>query len=335
MQGKEATIQLPAQLSTLAPEVDWLYYFIYWVSVIFFVGIVGVMMYFALKYRRRSKTDRPEAMGDHTMLEIFWTASPILLLIPLFFWGFEGYVKASVAPEDAIDVRVRGSQWNWEFEYENGMISGEVFEDEQGNKHPVLVVPEKRPVRLIMSSSDVLHSFYVPAFRIKKDVVPGMYSTAWFEATKKGMVQVFCTEYCGAPEGKDGNQGHSNMLGKVRVVDQKEFDKFLAEGPKMPDECEGDPACWGKILYENKQCGTCHGVDGVSQQPAPNFKGLWGRMETMSDGKVIKVDENYVRESILMPQAKIVKGYEGVLMSLYRFSDNEVDALIAYIKSLK
>ena len=322
MKVKGATFQLPEQASTLASEVDWLYYFLFWSSVIFSIAIMGVMIYFIVKYRRKAYNDRPGVWGNHIKLELFWTFSPLIFLFALFLWGFEGYIKSAVVPANAIDVRVRGMQWNWEFEHSNGMVE----------KLNHLTVPVGEPVRLIMSSSDVLHSFFVPAFRVKRDVVPGMYTTLWFEAKKKGDYQVYCTEYCGAPPSIEGNVGHSNMLATIHVVGREAYNKLLKEGPAMPEGLT--PAQWGALLYKEYSCTTCHHVDGKSMQPAPNFKGLWGRKEVFTDGSSLIADENYIKESILQPQAKIVKGYNKVIMPPFRMPDKQIDAIIAYIRSL-
>lgn len=317
---KDGTIQLPAQLSTLAAEVDWLYYFIFWLSVVFFVGIVGSMFYFVWRYRERA-SHKAKPTGHSTLLEIGWTCAPLVILFFLFHWGFEGYIASAVAPADAIDIRVRGMQWNWEFEHENGML--------QMNE---LTVPEGRPVRLIMSSSGVLHSFFVPAFRVKQDVVPGRYTTLWFQPTEKGRVQVYCTEYCGAPPGASGNVGHSAMMAVIDVVEVEKYERFLAEGPAMPEGLT--PAGWGEQLVGKYGCRTCHNVDGVTKMPAPNFKGLVGRQETLVGGESVDVDRNYIRQSILQPQSQIVAGYQNILMPPYRMPDKQIDAIFAYMKSL-
>ena len=329
--------QLPQQLSTGAENVDYAIRAIYWISLAFFVAIIGTMVFFVYKYRRREGV-KAEPTGHATALEIFWTAAPLILLVWLFYIGFRGYVDSIVAPDGAVEVRVRGMQWQWEFEHAS---SGVV---ENGG---ILTVPVDTPVKLVMSSQDVIHSFFIPAFRAKRDVVPGMYSTLWFEATEEtgdnpaDQIQVFCAEYCGAPEGTEGNAGHSAMYAKIKVVSKKAYDKLMADGPPPPASCEGlenESQCWGEALYAKSGCTNCHAIDGATQTPAPNFKGLWGRVEQLSSGETITVldadGENYIRESILMPQAKIVKGYEGVNMPPFRFSDRQIDALIAYIKSM-
>ncbi len=315
-----STYQLPAQLSTYAAEVDWLYYVIFWISVAFFVGIVGVMGYFVVRYRSKPGV-RAKKTGHSNTLEVAWTVLPLILLIVLFHWGFQSYVRGSVAPSSSLDIRVRGAQWLWEFRHPNGM--------EELNE---VTLPVGTPIRFIMSSGDVLHSFFVPDFRVKQDVVPGRYSTLWFEATKTGKVQAYCTEYCGAPEGATGNVGHSAMLATLNIVDEETYEKFLEKGPAAPEGLS--EAEWGKELVEKSGCRTCHGVDGASQMPAPNFKGLYMREEKMTSGKTIVADENYIRESILQPQAKIVSGYENLLMPPYKFGEAQLDAIIAYIKEL-
>jgi cytochrome c oxidase subunit 2 len=321
----EATIQLPRQMSTIAENVDNMYYFIFWVSVFFFVAIIGISLWCIVKYRA---SRHPHALppGHHDVLELFWTFAPLLLLIPMFHFGFKGYVRAMVAPDDSIEIRVRGKQWAWDFYY-------------PGDTEPSpseMVVPVSRPVKMLMSSQDVLHSFYVPEFRVKRDVVPGMYSSVWFEAleiTSKydetankvtgEPLDLFCAEYCGT--------SHSQMLAKVHVVSDKDYAAFIAGKDRAP---EGKPlAEVGAELYKKNACNTCHTVDG-SPLVGPSFKGLFGKTEQTSAGAV-KVDENYLRESILKPQEKIVNGYAGKNMPAFVLKDWKLDALIEYIKSLK
>ena len=358
----EGTLQLPPQLSTGAETVDSMYYFIYWVSVAFTVAIFAAMIWFMWKYRRRPGV-KAKPTGHATALEIGWTFAPLILLVILFHQGFTGYVQNAVAPEDSIEIRVRGMQWNWEFEHRGGVIDDLNY----------LRVPHNKPVRLVMSSSDVLHSFYVPAFRVKRDVVPGMYSTLWFQAThltghqacesdadcaeglwcgkvapggeqRECTIPVFCAEYCGAPQGitasafDEGgrNTNHSTMMADLAVVTQEEYDTFIKEGPPPPPECESadDPAaCWGQNLHAN-YCVACHSVDGVAQAPAPNWKGLFGNQRQFADGSSATADENYIRQSILQPQSQIVQGYANVNMPPFRLSDRQLDAIIAYMRSL-
>lgn len=352
MTEPQGTIQLPPQLSTLAPEVDDMYYAIYWISVVFFVAIVGAMLYFAMKYRRRPGiVSKPP--GHATALEIGWTVAPLFLLAWLFHAGFTTYMHGSVAPANAHDIRVRAMQWNWEFEHEGGVI----------DDLNILKIPVGEPVRIIMSSSDVLHSFFIPAFRVKRDAVPGMYTTLWFQATEltdtracesdadcpeahmcgragECVLPLFCTEYCGAPQNIQDSAGrntnHSTMLADVRVITGEAYREFLELGPPPPAECEGSenqPACWGEKLYASNGCVACHSVDG-SVAPGPTWQGIFGRQGSFVDGGNYVADENYIRESILQPQAHIVAGYAAVNMPPYRLSDRQIDAIIAYMRTL-
>jgi cytochrome c oxidase subunit 2 len=324
-------------MSTLAPDVDNLYYLIYWVSVVTFVLVTGFMVYYVVKYRRRPG-HKAMPTGHNTVLEIAWTFSPLIFLAYLFHAGFQGYMKGVVAPVDALEIRVRAMQWSWEFEHPNGTT---VMNE--------LMVPVNRPVKLIMSSSDVLHSFFIPQFRVKRDVVPGMYTTLWFEAvettTEDHPVYVFCAEYCGAPLGiVDGtvetgrNSNHSTMMANVKVVTDDEYTKFLQEGPPMPAQCENSEnpqACWGEFLYGQNGCRACHSTEPGVEHPAPSWAGLFGSQVHLTSGETRVADENYIMQSIREPQAEIVQGYAGINMPPFRLADRQIDAIIAYMRSLQ
>ena len=307
---------------------------------------------------------RAKPTGHSTWLEITWTFAPLMLLVYLFHEGFTGYAAGRVAPEDALTIRVRAMQWNWEFEHTGGVI----------DDLNLLRVPARTPVRLVMSSSDVLHSFFVPAFRVKRDVVPGMYSTLWFEVPRETPVvecerdgdcpeglwcggigpgdahrtcaiPIFCAEYCGAPVGisrsafSEGgrNTNHATMMGDLRVISPEEYwNPFSHPTTPVPGECEGaesEDVCWGEQLH-GQYCVACHSVDGVTSRPAPNWAGLWRRERSFVDGTTAVADENYIRQSILQPQSQVVAGYASVNMPPFRFSDRQLDAIIAYIRSL-
>lgn len=327
------TVQLPGQWSTVAPATDWVYYFVYWMSVVLFVGIIGTAAYFVWKYRKREGV-KSEPSGHNTVMEVAWTVSPLVILLLLFHWGFQGYMDLTVAPANSIDIRVRGRKWSWDFEYPNGAHSvNEVH------------VPLNRPVRFILSSEDVIHSMFVPAFRVKRDAVPGYYSTLWFQATQQGTTDFFCTEYCGASDqparqadGQMGYNGHFNMIGHVVIEPQANFERYMEEQFRPPTDPETHqqvtPARWGAMIYRSSQCFTCHSVDGAAST-GPTWRGLFGRHEDFVDGASVTVDENYLRESILNPQAHIVRGFQPV-MPTYRGSlrDPQIDALIEYIKTL-
>jgi cytochrome c oxidase subunit 2 len=342
------TFQLPEQMSTVAGDIDWLYYFIYWVSVVLFIAIVGAMIWWAIKYRERPG-HKATPTGHNMPLEIAWTVAPIFILAFLFHKGFVGYMDMAVAPADSIEIHVNAKQWSWEFVYPNGGSS------------PELHVPAHKPVKLIMSSGDVLHSFFVPALRVKRDVVPGMFSSVWFQATHTGHDDIFCAEYCGGksqgPNGELPYQpsddplhpfpagqavGHWAMHSMLYVEADEDYAKFLKS---IGDKCEefasaGKPcpsdiaAAQGQRIYVNKGCTACHtttGAPGIG----PSWKGIWQKEESTNAGPV-KVDENYIRESVLDPQAKIVTGF-GPVMPTFRgqMSDQELSEVIAYIESLK
>ncbi len=308
------SIFLPPQGSTISGEVDSLFGFIFIVSIILFVLVVGLTVFFAVRYRRRGKVALTSGVTQNLPLEMLWTGIPLILVLVVFVWGFQTYMKMHVVPKDALEIKVTGQKWFWSFDYPNGASS--VNE---------LVVPEGKPVKLLMSSKDVIHSFFVPSFRVKMDVVPNRYTVTWFEAKGVGTHDLFCTEYCGT--------GHSDMIGTVRVLSEREFNTWLEEssGP-----AEGEPLdAYGKKLYTSRACNTCHSVDG-SKLVGPSFKGIYGSQAMLSDGSAVTVDENYIRESILKPQAKIVAGYDPV-MPTYQgiLKSRDIDALIAYIKSLQ
>ena len=303
-----------------APAIDELYMDIYWFSLIFLVAITGAMLYFIVKYKRR-KGARAERTKDLTKLEIFWTVTPLIFLVVLFHISFEAYIKNATAAEGAMEIRVRAKKWSWEFEYPSG--SREAKE---------LYLPVNKPVKFVISSDDVIHSFFVREFRIKRDAVPGLYSTLSAKPTELGDAQVFCAEFCGT--------SHSDMLATVHVVTEEQFKKHLDDMDKMPEVC-GDtgsqpctPPLWGRTLFVKNGCPTCHSIDGTKGN-APSLKGVFGSMQPLQTGNEVMADENYVRESILRPQAKIVRGFTNVQMPTFVFKDPQVDALIAYVKSLK
>ncbi len=308
------TLQLPPQASTLASQVDALYYFIFWGSVFFFILIVGLSTIFVLKYRRREGQALQKVSSHNTPLEIAWTAIPLALVILVFVWGFKGYMSMSVAPGNAVEYKVVGKKWLWQITHPNGVTA--VNE---------MTVPLGQPVKVLLRSEDVIHSFYIPAFRVKQDAVPNRYTTLWFEPTVAGTYDLFCTEYCGA--------GHSGMVGKVHVLTPAEYEEWLAAsgGP-----AEGQtPAEWGAQLYESKACITCHSIDG-SRKTGPSFKGVFGHDVELADGTTVKADENYIRQSILDPGSQVVAGFQPV-MPTYQgtLKSEEIDALIEFIKSQK
>src|SRR6056297_119557 len=305
---------LPPARSTLASETDALFHFINVTSIILLVGITFAILYFAWKYRRRSEDDVTPVITHNNKLEITWSVIPLIMVMIVFGWGFSGYMNLVTPPDDAYEIRVEGASWNWRFFYDNGAVS--VNE---------LNVPVDRPIKLIMSSTDVIHSFYVPDFRVKRDVLPNRYSSIWFEATETGQSVIFCTEYCG--------EQHSNMDGMVNVMSQDEFDTWLESGNAVDESVP--PAERGEALVSQNGCNACHSVDG-SSGVGPSFAGLWGSERTFQNAEPVTADENYIRESILESNAKILEGYDPVMPSYQGvINDQQIGDIIEYIKTLK
>jgi cytochrome c oxidase subunit 2 len=308
-----ATLLMPPARSTLAGDVDALFYFILFASLVIFIIVVAGILFFVARYRQRDDEGTTSPIAHNTKLEIVWSVIPLILVTIVFFWGFRLYMRMQIVPADALEIKATGQKWFWSFDYPNGHTS--VNE---------LVVPASRTVKLLMSSRDVIHSFYVPDFRIKMDVLPNRYTLTWFEAPEAGQHNLFCAEYCG--------KGHSEMIGRVRVLGEREYDEWLetavAEGEEM------SLAEYGEVLYRSKACFTCHSVDGSNIQ-GPSFLGSYGSRRGLQSGNQVTVDENYIRESILNPQAKVAAGFQPV-MPTYQglLKDRQIDALIEYIKTL-
>ena len=308
------TLWLPEKASTFVDIVDPAFNLFYWISVFFFVLICGLILVFTVKYIRRRPDQLASAQITHNLpLELSWTIIPLIIVMILFFIGMKGYLHMRVPPADSVQVNVMGQKWSWSFTYGTGAVND------------TLVVPVNTPVKLLVTSRDVLHSFFIPAFRTKADVIPNRYHALWFQATRTGIFPVQCTQYCGT--------SHSYMLTAVKVVEQGAYEEWLSNASdpgkgKTPEE-------FGAILYAKRGCNACHSVDG-SKIVGPSWKGIFGRMEGMAAGPEMMVDEAYIRQSIMEPNAHVVKGFQPV-MPTYKgvLTDREVDAIIAYIKTLK
>lgn len=318
----------PEGASSFAPQVDFLFTVILWICIVFFVPIVIAMGYFMWVYRERpGYRGSPEALHN-TAIEITWTVVPTIVVVWVFWEGAMGYLDMARIPKGTVDVNVTAKKWQWAFKYENGGEHEVIpVENASVKELPLLVLPVDRDIKMIMRSDDVLHSFYIPAFRAKRDVVPGRYNYMWFHTTKEGLYDLFCTEYCG--------DNHSQMNAKVRVVSQEEYKKALEKAIQEPE----DPLERGRLLYKRQGCSTCHnaGAEGASG-PGPSYNGSWGKPVQLESGTEVAFDENYVRESILNPQAKARKGYgKASPMNSYagKLKDDQIDALITFIKSLE
>jgi cytochrome c oxidase subunit 2 len=310
---------LPVQGSTVAPDVDSLFHFITGISLFFFVLIIGLIVWFLIQYRRRPGVEPQDSPHHNTVLELSWSILPSLLLVVMFYRGFTGYMDMRTPPDGAMEIMVNAKKWSWLFTYPNGW--GE----------PELHVPRDVPVTLVMTSEDVIHSLFIPAFRVKMDVVPGRYTKLWFNATEVGEFTLFCTEYCGTK--------HSDMLAKVVVHDSvAEYQQWLEKASDPYTQEDGKPrplAEVGAMFFNKRGCVQCHSIDG-SVKTGPTFKGTFGTTQKLTDGTDVVIDENYVRESILNPMAKVCRGFRPVMPTFQgQLKDQDIGAIIAYLKSLK
>lgn len=304
---------MPPQATSIATQYDQLYSFIVWASAIGCIILIGGMVYFAVKYKRRSANDSTPYISHNHFLEFLWSFIPLVIFLAVFVWGWVVYHNMRTFPDNALEVHVIGKQWSWDFQYKSGKVSANDF-----------YVPVNTPIKLIMTSKDVIHSFYIPSMRIKQDVVPGRYTALWFNSEKLGDFQVFCAEYCGA--------AHSAMLAKVHVVSQEDYEKWLQESDEGLTLAQR-----GEKLFTGKGCVACHSVDG-SIKVGPTWKSLWGvKGHEMTDGTKVDIDENYIRESIVSPNAKVVKGFNAGVMPSFQgqITDEEISSIIEYMKTLK
>lgn len=308
------TLFLPPGGSTMAGDVDAVFNLILYVGIFFFVLVVGLAAFFVIKYRRREAPGFTSGRDHNLTLELLWTIVPSIIVIIFFVVGFRMFLKLNIVPGDAMEIKVTAQRWMWAFDYPQG-----------ANSINELIVPVHTPVKVLLSSNDVIHSFYIPAFRVKMDVLPNRYTTTWFEATRTGEFDLQCAEYCG--------KGHSEMLAKVKVVEPEEYTAWLEKATAFDESVPLEEH--GREFYKSKACFTCHTIDGTGSV-GPTFKGLFGHEVILSDGSRITVNENYIRESILEPRAKIVMGFNPVMPTYQgRIKDREIDALIAFIKSQK
>jgi cytochrome c oxidase subunit 2 len=300
---------LPEQASSTAAHLDHLTIYLMIVATIFSVLIFAVIFYFAIKYRRRSEHQRVVEVEGALTLEIAWSVVPFLLMMVMFVWGANVFVEMSRPPDDAMNIYVVGKQWMWKTQHLEGQR--EINE---------LHVPLGHPVRLTMTSEDVIHSFYMPAFRVKFDVIPGRYTTAWFNPTKAGKYHLFCAEYCGTL--------HSGMIGWIYVMEPAEYERWLAGGSGSESLASS-----GEKLFEYLACANCHRTDKPGR--CPNLVGLFGTSAQLTTGESVNADEAYIRESILNPGAKIVAGYQNIMPTFQgQVTEEELLQLIEYIKSL-
>ncbi|MGE0393593.1 MAG: cytochrome c oxidase subunit II [Vicinamibacterales bacterium] len=300
----------PEQASTIAPQVDALYFFLIAVTV-FFSGIIAVAVAtFAVKYRRKKDTDVGEPIHGSVALEIVWTVIPFLIAMAIFGWSSVIYFKIVRPPAETLEIYAVGKRWMWKFQHIDGQR--EINE---------LHLPVGRAVKLTMSSEDVIHDVFVPAFRVKADAIPGRLTSIWFTPTKSGEYHLFCAEYCGTK--------HSGMIGKVVVMEPQDYQQWLEGGPN-----EGTLASRGQKLFKDLACISCHTPEGNGR--GPSLHGVFGSEIALANGTTITADDNYIRESILTPQVKLVAGYQPQMPTFQGLVNEEgVMALLEYVKSLR
>jgi cytochrome c oxidase subunit 2 len=301
---------VPESASTLSWQVDALYFYLSGVTLFFALLISSVLIFFVIRYRRRTPYEIPRPVAGSHKLETVWTIIPFIIAMTMFAWGARVYFAQYKPPADAIEVYVVGKQWMWKLQHATG-------QREINQLH----VPIGRKVKLIMTSEDVIHDFFVPAFRTKADVVPGKYTTLWFEATTPGTYHLFCAEYCG--------MNHSGMTGSVIVMEPREFDNWLSGNIGT-----STPAAAGQQLFQTLGCTSCHGTNGEGGR-GPTLAGIFGQKTQLQTGESQTVDEAYIRESITNPQAKLVAGF-GAIMPTFQgqVSEDQLVQLVAFIKSL-
>ena len=297
----------PERASSMAGQVDAIYIFLLVVCGMVALLVFTCLLYFAARYRSRAGVEAEQIDGS-TPLELTWSIIPLCVFMVFFAWGALVYFKQRTPPRDATEVYVVAKQWMWKLEHAEGQR--EINE---------LHVPVGRDVKLIMTSQDVIHSFFVPVFRMKQDVLPGRYTVAWFRATKPGTYHLFCAEYCGTQ--------HSGMIGSIVVMEPAQYEAWMSGGPAGPLSATGEK------IFAELGCSTCHRSD--AQGRGPNLQGVFDKPVLLEDGRTVVADENYVRECILDPGAKRVKGFQPIMPTFQGLvSEEQVNALVAYVKSL-
>src|SRR5438128_7827172 len=301
---------VPESASTLSGEVDALYFYISGVTVFFTLLISAVVLFFVIRYRRRNPFEIPRPIEGSMKLETLWSVIPLMIAMSIFVWGAKLYFAEYRPPQNALEVYVVGKQWMWKFQHATGQR--EINE---------LHIPIGRKIKLIMTTEDVIHDVFVPAFRIKADVVPGRYTSEWFEATKPGRYHLFCAEYCG--------MNHSGMGGWVVVMEPAEFENWLSGNASQLS-----PATAGRQMFESLGCASCHGANGEGGR-GPALLALFGSNVVLNNNQTVRADEGYIRESILNPQAKIVSGFGPIMPSFQgQVNEEQLLQLVAFVKSL-
>jgi cytochrome c oxidase subunit 2 len=324
---EEGTFWMPKAVNLAADESDMMFYTVLALSAVFFFAIAGAVVYLVIKYRHRPGHKPQPSPAHNDAMEITWTVIPTIICVFLFYYGWRSYIRVVTPPTKAVEIQVLAQRWKWEFTHSNGATDSDLH------------VPVNVAVRLVMTSTDVLHSFYAPAMRVKQDVVPRRYTYAWFIATKPGTYRLTCAEYCGTDHSqmsclaKDPKTDACTRRAVVVVHEPGGYERYLADKGAMSSKMA--PEALGKVLYEKKGCISCHTLDGTPRV-GPSWKDDFDTMVPLQGGGTVHMDEDYIRESIMKPQAKIRQGYPPTMPSFEgQLKEREVQAIIAFIKSLK
>lgn len=303
---------MPERASTVAKDIDHLFDFVLWINVFFFILIAVLTVAFVIRYRHREGRSVSSAAGHSNTLELTWTVIPTILVLVVFYYGFVGYMDLTVEPPNSYEITANGQMWNWQFTYPNGHVDKELH------------VPKGRNVRVVLTSGDVIHSLFVPAFRVKKDVVPGRYNRMWFTATDVGSYDIYCAEYCGTQ--------HSVMRSTAVVHEPADFNSWLEKVTEAENNL--NPVDAGRKIYETRGCKTCHTIDGT-RLVGPSLRNAYGATAPLADGTSVLADDAYIRESIQYPQAKVHAGFQPVMTPyLNVLKDKDINNVIAFLKSI-
>lgn len=313
----------PQQASTIAPKVDALFLFIIGVTVAISTATAILLFYFAIRYRRRRPDEVPPQIHGSLKLELIWTLIPLVIVLFIFGWSIRVYFRMIIAPDNALEIYVTGRQWMWKIQHPGGQREILGYLPTPGDTPDIgseMHIPVGVPVKLLLSSEDVIHSFFIPDFRVKQDAVPGRYTTMWFEANKPGRYRMFCTEYCG--------MNHAKMGGWIIAQDPAEFEQWLAS------KADRSLALKGRQRFLQFQCISCHSADEDAR--GPMLEGVFKQKRMMQDGSSVIADDAYLRESILNPRAKIAAGFQPIMPTFQgQMNEEELVELIAYLKALK
>jgi cytochrome c oxidase subunit 2 len=319
---------MPQSVNIEADESDFMFYSVLGLSLFFFVAIAVAVIYLVVKYRHRPGHKAEPSAAHNDTLELTWTIIPTIICVFLFYYGWHAYVKVVTPPTKAVEIQVQAKRWAWQFTHYNGVQDADLH------------LPVNTPVRFVMTSTDVIHSFYIPVMRIKQDIIPRRYTYAWLFATKPGTYRLNCAEYCGTNHSQMGFTGPilpdwpDGRRATVVVHDPGGYEKYLAD--KQADQMNMPPVDLGRMLFEKKGCNSCHTIDGTAKiGPTWKVPGGWGQPIPLADGSSVKMDENYIRESITVPSAKIHQGFTNQMPPFDTLKPSELDGLIAFIKSLK